>query len=39
MLSQGMQNGISNKWNSKTYGPLAATFKKQSQGVGEGYGS
>lgn len=39
MLSKGKQNGISNKCNSKTYGPLAATFKKQSQGVGEVYGS
>lgn len=38
-LSQWMQNGISNKYNSKTYGPLAATFKNQSRGVWEGYGS
>lgn len=39
VLSQWMKNGISNKRNSKTYSPLAATFKNQSRGVWEGYGS
>lgn len=30
-LSQWMQNGISNKWSSKTYGPLASALKNQLQ--------